>query len=73
MRRYGAQSQPVTIPGKDIGLRLTLRRSQQLAQQPAVASCTADIAGLFGEYLGAEQTAAIGAEAAVLAVAKVVG
>lgn len=47
MRRYGTQSQPVTVPGQDAGLRLTLQRSQQPAQQPAVASCEPAITGLF--------------------------
>lgn len=77
MRRYGTQSQRVTVPGQDAGLRLVLQRSQQLAQQPAAASCAADIAGLFwfanGEYSGTEQTAIIDAEYPILAVAKVVG
>lgn len=43
MRRYGTQSQRVTVPGQDAGLRLTLRPTQGLA----VAPCAADIAGLF--------------------------
>ena len=43
MRRYGTQTQRVTVPGQDAGLRLTLQPTRRLA----VAPCAANIAGLF--------------------------
>lgn len=80
MRRYGQQSQPVTIPGQDAKLKLTLQPLLD-APEPAplcVPSPTglfwfSDLSGGFTEASEAAYLLDIGAAGPVLGVARVLG